>query len=124
MLAHYVTWHMRQALAPMLFEDHDKQSAARGRPSPVASATVSASAKAKAASRKTADGRPVHSFRTLLQDLGALTRNTVRFGDAPAGYDARKANPASAGGLRKTESATGRAGSTSNPQVHLMPMGQ
>jgi len=83
MLAYYVTWHMHQALAPMLFEDHDKNSAAKGRASPVAPATVSAAAKAKAASRKTADGQPVHSFRTLLQDLGTLTRNTVRLGDAP-----------------------------------------
>jgi hypothetical protein len=83
MLAYYVTWHMHQALAPMLFEDHDKGSAAKGRPSPVAPAAVSAAAKAKAASRKTADGQPVHSFRTLLQDLGTLTRNAVRFGDAP-----------------------------------------
>ena len=83
MLAYYVTWHMHQALAPMLFEDHDKDSAAKGRTSPVAPAQVSAAAKAKAASRKTADGQPVHSFRTLLQDLATLTRNTVRFGDAP-----------------------------------------
>ena len=83
MLAYYVTWHMHQALAPMLFEDHDKETAAKARSSPVAPAQVSAAAKAKAVSRKTADGQPVHSFRTLLQDLGTLTRNTVRFGDAP-----------------------------------------
>ena len=48
-----------------------------------AAARVSPAAKAKAASRKTADGQPVHSFRTPLQDLATLTRNTVRFGDAP-----------------------------------------
>ena len=84
MLAYYVIWHMRQALAPVLFEDHDRESAALGRPSPVAPATVSAAAKAKAALRKTQDGSPVHSFRTLLQDLGTLTRNTVRLGDAPS----------------------------------------
>ena len=83
MLAYYVVWHMRQALAPLLFEDHDKDNAAAERPSPVAPAKVSAAAKAKAASRKTANGRPVHSFRTLLQDLATLTRNAVRLGDAP-----------------------------------------
>jgi Transposase DDE domain len=83
MLAYYVVWHMRQALAPLLFEDHDKENAAMERPSPVAPAKVSAAAKAKAASRKTTDGSPVHSFRTLLQDLATLTRNTVRLGDAP-----------------------------------------
>jgi len=83
MLAYYVVWHMRQALAPLLFDDHDKDNARKGRSSPVAPAKVSAAAKAKAASRKTADGHPVHSFRTLLQDLATLTRNTVRLGDAP-----------------------------------------
>jgi hypothetical protein len=83
MLAYYVVWHMRKALALLLFDDHDKENAKKGRPSPVAPAEVSAAAKAKAASRKTADGLPVHSFRTLLQDLATLTRNTVRLGDAP-----------------------------------------
>jgi hypothetical protein len=83
MLAYYVAWHMRKALAPLLFDDHDKENAGKGRASPVASAKVSAAAKAKAASRKTAAGHPVHSFRTLLQDLATLTRNTVRLGDAP-----------------------------------------
>ena len=83
MLAYYVVWHMRKALAPLLFDDHDKENAWKGRSSPVAPAKVSAAAKAKAASRKTADGLPVHSFRTLLQDLATLTRNTVRLGDAP-----------------------------------------
>jgi len=83
MLAYYLVWHMRKALAPLLFDDHDKENARKGRSSPVASAKVSAAAKAKAASRKTTDGHPVHSFRTLLQDLATLTRNTVRLGDAP-----------------------------------------
>ncbi len=82
MLAYYVVWHMRERLAPLLFDDHDKENARKGRSSPVAPARVSAAAHAKAASRKTADGLPVHSFRTLLQDLGTLTRNTVRLGDA------------------------------------------
>lgn len=84
MLAYYVVWHMRQALAPLLFDDHNKAAAERS--SPVAPAKVSAAAKAKAASRKTADGLPVHSFRTLLQDLATLTRNTVRLGDAPPAH--------------------------------------
>ena len=83
MLAYYVVWHMRKALAPLLFDDHDKENARKGRSAPVAPAKVSPAAKAKAAWRKTADGLPVHSFRTLLQDLATLTRNTVRLGDAP-----------------------------------------
>src|SRR5512134_874312 len=80
MLAYYVQWHMRRKLAPLLFEDHDRPAAA-ARTSPVASAQVSAAARAKARARKTEDGKPVHSFRTLVADLATLTRNTVRFGD-------------------------------------------
>jgi hypothetical protein len=83
MLAYYVMFHMRQALAPMLFDDHDRRAAAAARTSPVAAAKVSTAAKRKAASRTTADGHKVHSFRTLLQDLATLARNRVRIGDAP-----------------------------------------
>jgi hypothetical protein len=81
MLAYYVQWHMRRKLASLLFEDHDRPAAAAARTSPVASAQVSAAARAKARARKTEDGKPVHSFRTLVADLATLTRNTVRFGD-------------------------------------------
>jgi hypothetical protein len=83
MLAYHVIWHLRQALAPLLFEDHDREAAAAGRASPVAKAAPSPAARRKAATRRTADDRPVHSFRSLLQDLATLTRNTVRLGDAP-----------------------------------------
>jgi hypothetical protein len=82
MLAYYVIWHMRRALAPMLFDDHDRPAAATARPSPVAAAKVSTAAATKAATKRTSDGSPVHSFKTLLQDLATLTRNSVRFGDA------------------------------------------
>src|SRR6266851_1311777 len=85
MLAYYIVWHMRRALAPVLFDDHDRQAAEAGRVSPVAKARVSAAARTKATRKRTHDGRPVHSFRTLLQDLATLTRNIVRIGkDAPA----------------------------------------
>jgi hypothetical protein len=83
MLAYHVVWHLRQALAPLLFEDHDRAGAATARPSPVAAARVSPAAAAKAASRRTTEGQPVHSWRSLLQDLATLTRNIVRLGDAP-----------------------------------------
>ena len=83
MLAYYLIWHMRQALAALLFDDHDRGAVAAARTSPVAPAKISAAAKTKAASRHTANGRPVHSFRTLLQDLATLARNIVRLGDAP-----------------------------------------
>jgi transposase len=81
MLAYYVMWHMKRDLAPMLFKDDDLPRAALDRTSPVAKAKLSPSARAKAATKRTADGQPVHSFHTLLQDLAALTRNTIRFND-------------------------------------------
>jgi hypothetical protein len=82
MLAYYVTWHMQQALVPMLFTDHDKRAAALQRTSPVTTARVSPAARAKAATKRSVDGQPVHSFAPLLTDLANLTRNTVRFSDA------------------------------------------
>ena len=43
----------------------------------MAPAKVSPSARRKAGTRRTPDGDPVHSFRTLLNDLATITRNTV-----------------------------------------------
>ncbi len=83
MLAYHLIWHMRQALKPLLFDDHDRDAAEAARPSPVAAAKVSNAARRKAAARQTDGGQPVHSLRTLLQDLGTLARNLVRIGDAP-----------------------------------------
>jgi hypothetical protein len=83
MLAYYLEWHMRQALAPMLFDDHDRAAGEALRSSPVAKAEPSPAAKRKAKTKRTDDGQPVHSFRTLLADLATLTRNTVRCGKAP-----------------------------------------
>jgi len=80
LLAYHLQWHMRQALAPLLFDDHDRAAAQARRRSPVAKASVSPAAHRKAASKRTEEGHPVHSFRTLLTDLATLTRNTVRFG--------------------------------------------
>ena len=75
MLALHVEWHMRRRLAPMLFEDDDRDGARARRSSPVEKAEVSESAKAKADTKLTPDGLPVHGFRTLLDDLGTLTLN-------------------------------------------------
>jgi hypothetical protein len=82
MLAYYVVWRMKRDLAPMLFKEDDPAAAAAQRSSPVAKAKASPAARRKAVSRRSQDGQPVHSFRTLLQDLANLTRNSVRFGDA------------------------------------------
>lgn len=78
MLAYYVEWHMRQALSPIIFEDDDKDSAERARQSIVAPAQRSERADAKAVTKRTEDDFPVHSFQTLLSDLGTLTKNYVR----------------------------------------------
>ncbi len=78
MLAYYVEWHMRRALAPMLFEDDDKPSAARRRRSVVAKALRSEKADRKAQTKLTADGSPVHSFQTLLEDLATVAKNTLQ----------------------------------------------
>lgn len=84
MLAYYVEWHMRRALAPMLFDDHDKAQAATRRRSPVAKAKRSVEADQKARSKLTRDGTPVHSFQSLLADLATLTKNQVQPKDRSA----------------------------------------
>src|ERR1700723_3094602 len=77
MLANYLEWHMRQKLAPMLFDDTDKEAAEAARASVVAPAQRSEAAIRKQTTGFTPDGLPVHSFRTLLADLATLTRNTI-----------------------------------------------
>jgi Transposase DDE domain len=81
MISYYITWHMQARLAPMLFTDHDKPAASASRPSPVAPAARSASALAKAATKRTQDGQPVHSFRTLLADLATICLNQIQPAD-------------------------------------------
>lgn len=77
MLAYYVEWHMRQALAPILFDDDDKLGGEALRESVVAPARRSRKAERKAATKRTEEGFPVHSFQSLLKDLGTITRNKV-----------------------------------------------
>jgi transposase len=77
MLAYHLEWHMRQRLAPMLFDDTDKQAAEALRESVVAQAQRSPAAVTKQTTGLTADGLPVHSFRSLLADLATLARNTI-----------------------------------------------
>jgi transposase len=78
MLAYHVEWHLRDALAPLLFHDTDLESARAGRTSPVAKTEPSETVIAKKASKRTADGQPVMSFAQLMAHLGTLTRNTMR----------------------------------------------
>jgi hypothetical protein len=77
MLAYYLEWHMRQRLAPMLFDDTDKQAAEALRESVVAQAQRSPTAVTKQTTGLTEDGLPVHSFRSLLADLATLACNTI-----------------------------------------------
>ncbi len=83
MLGYYLEWHMRQRLAPMLYDDADKQAAEALRASVVAKAQRSPAAVTKQTTGRTEDGLPVHSFQTLLADLATLTRNTVATAIAP-----------------------------------------
>jgi len=75
MLACYLTWHLRQAWAPLTFTDEHPPAPA----SPVAPARRSAAAQAKASRQRDTAGRPYRSFRGLLEHLATLTRNQVRF---------------------------------------------
>lgn len=81
-LAYYLEWHMRQALAPVLFDDHQRDQAAAARASIVAPAQRSSAAQRKAASKCTEDGVPVHSFQSLLSELATFTRNTMAVANA------------------------------------------
>ena len=83
MLGYYLEWHMRQRLAPMLYDDDDKQAAEALRQSVVARAERSPAAVAKQTTGRTPDGLPVHSFQTLIADLATLTKNTVEIATAP-----------------------------------------
>jgi hypothetical protein len=83
MLAYYVQFELEQRLAPLLFADEAPLAPA----DPVAPAQRSQTAKAKAASKRTAEGFPAHSFPDLLTALSTLTRNRVRLRGAQASFE-------------------------------------
>ncbi len=64
------TWHMRQKLKPLLFDDED---AGGGRPS----WRRQRSRRAPGPRRQPGERPGWHSFRTLIDDLATITRNTV-----------------------------------------------
>ena len=74
MLAYYLTWHLKQAWAELLFQDEHPPV----QPDPVAKATRSAAAQRKARTKRTSNGEPAHSLSTLLEELKTQTRNTIR----------------------------------------------
>ena len=75
MLAYYVEWHMRKALAPILFDDEKVTVEPEEKSSVVAPAKRSKQARTKAATKKTSEKLPVHSFRTLMTDLATIAKN-------------------------------------------------
>jgi len=82
MLAYYVEWHMRQALAPLLFHDEALADDRESR-DPVAPAEPSPQVRRKKALRVDAAGLPLHSFTSLLNDLSTVCRNTCRLTSQP-----------------------------------------
>ena len=82
LLAYYVHWHLRQALAPLLFDDEDLE-AERARRDPVLAAQPSDSAKRKKRKRLTEDGLPLQSLETLMAHLGTRARHQCRLPSEP-----------------------------------------
>jgi hypothetical protein len=81
MLAYYVEWHMRRALAPLIFDDEEPAAGDARRASIVAPAQRSPRAQRKAQRQQTEDGTAVHSFATVLRDMATVAKNRVRLGD-------------------------------------------
>jgi len=82
LLAYYLEWHLRKALAPVLFADEELESDRRTR-DPVAPAEPSASAKKKKAVRKTEEGFEIQSLKTLFETMGTRCKNKCRFEEYP-----------------------------------------
>ena len=83
MLAYYLTWHLRFAWAPLLFKDE----APLALTDPVAKAQRSRAAQRKAQRKRTAEGEVAHSYRSLIEELSTLTRNTIRLAGTEATFN-------------------------------------
>jgi hypothetical protein len=79
MLAAYLTWHLRQAWAPLTYTDEEPPAPGN----PVTPAERSASAEAKARQQHDEHGRPYLSYQGLLDHLATLARNELRFHGTP-----------------------------------------
>jgi transposase len=80
MLAYYIEWHMREALAPLLYVDEDL-AAIRDTRDPVATAMPSERSVEKKVSKTSESGLPLRSFNDLLGALSTLCANTCRAGE-------------------------------------------
>jgi len=83
MLAYYLSWHLREAWAPLLFKDEHPPPTT----DPVAKAKRSPSAQRKAASKRTEGGGHAHSYKSLIAELATLTRNTIRVPGSSATFE-------------------------------------
>ena len=83
LLACYLIWHLRKAWAPLTYTDEHPPA----RDNPVAPAQRSAAANAKAATKRDTDGNPLRSFRGLIDHLGTLTRDRIRYHDTDIEID-------------------------------------
>ncbi len=77
-LAYYVEWHMRQALAPILFEEEDQENSESSDLEQLLKYQPSPIAKQKAGNKRNQENLPVHSFSTLLDDLATITHNKIQ----------------------------------------------
>jgi hypothetical protein len=103
MLAYYLTWHLRQAWKPLLFDDEQPPT----QPDPVAKARRSAQAEQKTRSKRTTSGERCHSLPTLFDELATRTRNTIRLHESGATFDQlTKPTPTQAHALALIESYT------------------
>jgi hypothetical protein len=102
MLAYYLTWHLRQAWTPLLFQDENPPA----QPDPIAKAVRSRSAQRKAQTKRTTTGEPAHSYKSLLAELATLTRNTIRLPATAATFNKLAApTPTQARALELAETA-------------------
>jgi len=80
MLAYYVEWHMRQALAPLLYADEDLEGSRAAR-DPVARALPTPAVRRKRADKLSADGHPLRRWDGIVSALSTISRNTCRAGE-------------------------------------------
>lgn len=80
MLAYYVEWHMRQALAPLMYAD-EELDLNRATRDPVAKACPSKEVKRKRATQESSDGLPLRRWDGILNALATRTRNTCLVGE-------------------------------------------
>jgi len=80
MLGYYIEWHMRIALAPLLYVDEDLEPTRTTR-DPVARATPSAKSQTKRMTKTSEDGWPLRRWDGLLQTMATITENTCRVGE-------------------------------------------